>query len=108
LAAATKDIVSTDIPADLLPDFAELGLKVKDADVRSLAFTNKVIDPQNPDYDKIHAMVADALQPQPSAASSPSASGTPAPSASTQPTGPTPSASPTVPADEPADVREVC
>jgi polyisoprenyl-teichoic acid--peptidoglycan teichoic acid transferase len=108
LAAATKDLVSTDIPADLLPDFVGLGLKVKDADVRSLAFTNKVINPQYPDYEKIHAMVADALRPQPSVASTPSAPGTPAPSASTQPTGPTPSASPTVPADEPADVREVC
>ncbi|HEY9376731.1 MAG TPA: LCP family protein [Jiangellaceae bacterium] len=106
LAAATKDIVATDIPAEILPNFAELALKVKGASVQTLAFTNKVIDPQNPDYEAMQAKVADALRPQSSTAASPSASGTPAPTATTPP--PAPSASPTVPPDVPADVREVC
>ena len=106
LAAATKDIVATDIPAEILPDFVELALKVKDAEISSLAFTNQVIDPENPDFGKMQAMVAAALQPQPSAASSPTASGTPAPAATTRPA--TPSVSPTVPPDQPADVDQVC
>jgi polyisoprenyl-teichoic acid--peptidoglycan teichoic acid transferase len=109
LAAATKDIVSTDIPASILPDFVQLGLKVKDADIRSLAFTNKVIDTRYPDYEEIHEMVGDALQPQPADDARPSASDSPA-AATTAPrqADSTPSESPTVPPDEPADVREVC
>jgi LCP family protein required for cell wall assembly len=108
LAAATKDIVYTDVPPDLLPAFVELGLKVKDARIESLPFTNAVIDPHDPDYDKIHEMVADTMQPQPSTTASPSAAGTPAPAATAPTSSTTPSASPTVPPDKPADVREVC
>ena len=108
LAAATKEIVSTDIPAEILPDFVELALKVKDADVRSLAFTNKVIDPQDPDYDKMHELAADALQPRPSADDSPTGASTRTPATSAPSDRPTPSKSPTVPPDVPADVDEVC
>ena len=107
LAAATKDIVATDIPAEILPAFVELALKVKDADVQSLAFTNKVINTQHPDYDEMHEMVDDALRPQPSAADSPT--GTSTRTATALPSErPTPSESPTVPPDVPADVNEVC
>jgi hypothetical protein len=81
---------------------------VKGATLQTLAFTNKVINTQYPDYEKMQTMVAEALRPQSSAAASPSVSDTPAPSATTQPAGPTPSASPTVQPDVPADVREVC
>ena len=63
LAEATKDIVATDIPAGLLPAFVELALKVKDASVTSLPFTNQVIDPESPDYDLMHTLVAEALLP---------------------------------------------
>jgi LCP family protein required for cell wall assembly len=108
LAAATKDIVATDIPAEILPDFVELALKVKGATLKTLAFTNKVINTQYPDYEKMQTMVAEALRPPSSAAASPSVSDTPAPSATTQPAVPTPSPSPTVQPDVPADVREVC
>ena len=41
LAAATKDIVRTDIPADLFPAFAELGLKVKNRPIETLSLDNK-------------------------------------------------------------------
>jgi LCP family protein required for cell wall assembly len=108
LAAATKDLVATDIPAEILPDFVELALKVKDADVRSLAFTNKVIDPQDPDYDKMHAMVTDALRPQPSATDSPTGTSTRTPATASPTARPTPSESPTVQPDVPANVDEVC
>lgn len=64
LAAAAKDNVSTDIPVELLSAFAELGLLIKDASIRSLAFTNEVVeDRRYPDYGRIRQLVADALDP---------------------------------------------
>jgi anionic cell wall polymer biosynthesis LytR-Cps2A-Psr (LCP) family protein len=66
LAAATEKNIKTDIPAELFPAFAELGLRVKDATLTSLAFTNDVIpDRTDPDYDHIHTLVQEALNPAP-------------------------------------------
>jgi LCP family protein required for cell wall assembly len=65
LAKATKDIVSTDIPQDRLAAFVELGMKVKDADVTTLPFTNKVIATYDPDYKLIRRMVKDAIVDEP-------------------------------------------
>ncbi len=66
LAAATEKNIRTDIPADLFPAFAELGLKVKDASITSLTFTDEVIpDRSNPDYAHIHALVQEAINPPP-------------------------------------------
>jgi len=108
LAAATKDIVATDIPAEILPAFVQLALKVKDAEVRSLPFTNSVISTQHPDYDKIQALVAEALLPQEPATSPPGAA-TPVPTATSSPSAQIPASSPTPPPpDQAADVREVC
>lgn len=72
LAAATERNIATDIPADMFPAFAELGLKVKDASLVSLPFTNEVIDPADPDYDAMQEIVAEALDPDPE----PTATGT--------------------------------
>ena len=64
LASATEKNIKTDIPADLFPAFAELGLAVKDAAITSLTFTNAVIpNRSNPDYMHIHALVQDAISP---------------------------------------------
>jgi LCP family protein required for cell wall assembly len=63
LAGATKRIVSTDIPQDMVPAFAELALRVQDGSVRSLPFTNVVIDPASPDFAAIQAQVDKALEP---------------------------------------------
>ncbi|HSI92169.1 MAG TPA: LCP family protein [Jiangellaceae bacterium] len=64
LATATERNIKTDVPTDLFPAFAELGLKVKDATITSLTFTNQVIpDRSNPDYEHIHALVQEALNP---------------------------------------------
>ena len=104
LAAATKDIVYTDIPAAILPDFVELALKVKDASVRTLPFTNDVINPQNPDFDLIHALVADALLPPAPSAATPSVTT----SASPSPGSPAPSPSPSTDPAEATDVTQVC
>jgi polyisoprenyl-teichoic acid--peptidoglycan teichoic acid transferase len=62
LAASSRDMFFTDIPHDMLPAFADLAFKVKGAaDVTSIAFTNEVIRPSNPDYEQIHALVRDAI-----------------------------------------------
>jgi LCP family protein required for cell wall assembly len=66
LASATEKNIKTDIPADLFPAFAELGLKVKDASITGLTFTNEVIpNRSNPDYAHIHALAQDAIDPPP-------------------------------------------
>ncbi|MEQ4203764.1 LCP family protein [Actinopolymorpha sp. B17G11] len=62
LAASSRDLFSTDIPHDLLPAFADLAWKVKGADVTSIAFTNEVIRPSNPDYQQIHELVQNAIK----------------------------------------------
>jgi polyisoprenyl-teichoic acid--peptidoglycan teichoic acid transferase len=62
LAASSRDLFFTDIPHDLLPAFADLAWKVKGANVTSIAFTNEVIRPSNPDYQQIHALVQKAIK----------------------------------------------
>jgi LCP family protein required for cell wall assembly len=69
LAATTQDIVSTDIPSDVLDDFADLAFKVKGAGMTSVVFDDKVIRPAYPDYDKIRSLVQESLAgPPPSQA----------------------------------------
>ncbi|HSK25711.1 MAG TPA: LCP family protein [Jiangellales bacterium] len=87
VAGATKDIVSTDIPEDLLPAFIELSLRVKDAQVTSLPFTSEVINTGNPDYALMQQMVQQALNPPPPAPS-------PTDAATDEPTEPAPAGEP--------------
>jgi len=98
LASTAQRIVSTDIPSSMVPAFAELALRVQGSPIRSLPFTDKVIDPADPDYVGIRQQILAALQPppeQPSGTSGDTASdGLP----SSQPT---PSASVTGPGDGP-------
>jgi LCP family protein required for cell wall assembly len=63
LAGTAKRIVSTDISSDRVPAFAELGLRVQAASIRSLPFTDVVINPGNPDFAAIQAEVQKALEP---------------------------------------------
>lgn len=85
LAEATKDLVRTDIPQDLLASFVDLAMTMKKGTVTSLVFDNRVINSGDPDYDKIRAKVAVAIKPG-------SASAAPAPIITTAPGGlPTPS-----------------
>lgn len=75
LATATERNIKTDVPADMFPAFAELGLKVKDATITSLTFTDQVIpDRSNPDFQQIHALVEEALEPPPDVSTSVEAS----------------------------------
>ena len=51
LAAASKQIVTTDMPANVLPNLVDLSLKVKDAgNLTNIAFTNDVIHVANPEH----------------------------------------------------------
>ena len=71
LAAAGKEIVRTDVPAELLPAFVDLGARVKDAGgLRSIAFVSSPsFVPGDPDFDWLRAAVQRALvakaRPQP-------------------------------------------
>lgn len=61
VAAATEDLILTDIPQDRLPAFVALGRDVQEATISSLAFTNDVLVPSNPDYDEVHELVEETL-----------------------------------------------
>jgi len=64
LAQAGKDIVSTDIPRKLAPDFADLLLDVKGAKVKSVVFKRSdAFDPADPDFDYVQQVVQDAFKP---------------------------------------------
>jgi polyisoprenyl-teichoic acid--peptidoglycan teichoic acid transferase len=65
LAATTQDILRTDIPQDVLDDFAQLAFKVKDAGMASVVFDDTVIRPAYPDYDKIRSLVQQSLAAPP-------------------------------------------
>jgi len=106
LVAATQDIVETDIPEGILPGLVELALKVKDASVTSLPFTSSVINPAEPDYDLIHALVQEALTPP--VTPSPAATSPSTPAAPTQTTAPVPAETPVPEPDEAAEISAVC
>ncbi len=101
LAATTQDIVSTDIPRSALDDFVDLAFLVKDAEVRSVVFDDTVINPAYPDYDRIRAIVEEALTPAP--ADDAAADGTPTPAPATG----SPTPEPAAPAGDPAMVTDV-
>lgn len=64
IMAAGTEVVNTDIPTDMLPYFTELALKAKEQPVVSLDLTPvNGINPEEPDYEQIHELVADALHP---------------------------------------------
>jgi LCP family protein required for cell wall assembly len=86
LASTTEDIVSTDVPSSVLGDVVDLAMRVKDAEIRSVVFDDTVIRPAYPDYDRIRALVQEALAPTPPA---PATTAAPPPAAPTAP-GPTP------------------
>jgi len=98
IAAAGKDVMSTDIPAGELATFIDLGTAAKSQKVTSVQFVPPLVNPAYPDYTVIHSRVAQAIaesehpgtasavpSPHASAASQvrasavPSASGSPAP-----------------------------
>jgi LCP family protein required for cell wall assembly len=64
LAAAGKKVVSTDIPQELLPAFVQLALASKDHKAKSVLFRySDQFNPNDPDFDYVHQLVAKALAP---------------------------------------------
>ncbi|WP_158602694.1 LCP family protein [Jiangella rhizosphaerae] len=100
LARAAERTMSTDITQARLSDFAELALKVQDAGgLRSLPFTDDIIQYHDPDYELIRQFVQQSLDP-PAETPPPSSQ---APDDADGPTGTgteSPAADPT---DEPSD-----
>jgi polyisoprenyl-teichoic acid--peptidoglycan teichoic acid transferase len=86
---AAKDNIRTNIPLSDIDAWVTLTLRIKKAHVRSLPFTNAVIDSGNPDFDKIHQLVQQAITP--AAAARATTAATPTPQSAT----PTPTASAT-------------
>ncbi len=88
LAASAERNVETDITRAELDAFVELGLRVKDGTLRSLPFTNDVINSRTPDFAAIRALVQDALAPPPPEPAAGGSAGTPAPTGAATATGP--------------------
>ncbi len=107
LAATTQDIVSTDIPRSALDDFVDLGFLVKDAEVRSVVFDDTVINPAYPDYDRIRAIVDEALDPAPAADDAGNGTATPTPTTTPTPAPTSPTVAPGVPTGEAGAVTNV-
>jgi LCP family protein required for cell wall assembly len=107
LAATTQDIVSTDVPQNLLGDVVDVALKVKDNAIRSVVFDDTVIQPAYPDYGLIRSLVQQALaQPADTTDGSASSSAPAAPSSSA---GAPASTAPAVPTPDPTDqVSDAC
>ncbi|MGY2876595.1 polyisoprenyl-teichoic acid--peptidoglycan teichoic acid transferase [Marmoricola sp. URHA0025 HA25] len=90
LAATSKDIVRTDIPAKLLPAFVDLAGKVKDVPIKSVGFElSDAFNPNDPDFDYVHAAVQQALRPARAAGSATGTAGAATPSSPTSSGSPT-------------------
>jgi LCP family protein required for cell wall assembly len=112
LARTTSDIVSSDVPSSALGDVVDLAFQVKDAGIRSVVFDSTVINPAYPDYDRIRALVQEALHPAAPAgggdttAPATSAAPAPAPATSSAPLSAAPS--PAGNGGVPAEVSDAC
>lgn len=66
LAKAGEEIVRTDVPRELMPDFVDLALKVKEKKIRSIAFiSSDRFFSGDPDFTWMQSVVAKALEPHP-------------------------------------------
>lgn len=104
LAATLEDNVRVDIPEQDLDEWAELVLTIQEGDsIKSLPLTNDNIDVVNPDYDRIHRMVDEAIDP-PEPTSEPTTS---SPTTSTPAPSETPSPSETT-TESASDINATC
>lgn len=110
IAAAGREVVSTDIPAGQLPDFITLGEQAKDRKIESVQFVPPLIVPHHPDFTVIRQKVAGAIAANQRGGSAPVTVATAGPSAGPS-ASPTPAAGATGGPDGAAgavDVRQVC
>ena len=111
IMAAAKNNIRTDISLQAIPAWVTLTERVKSSRIRSLPFTNAVIAPGDPDFDKIHALVQEALVAPPTVTAGPSPSLSASTGASPAPRAGTRKPTPTTKAVDPnkaVDVNEVC
>lgn len=73
IAGASKDVVSTDVPAAELPRFLELGTQAKSARITSLQFVPPLIVPSRPDLALIKRKVQAAIETSQKAPDTPAA-----------------------------------
>ena len=66
IAAASKKLLQTDIPQEILPAFIDLGLKVKRAKVSNVDLDKDKNFPsgKNPDYEAMRELVQKAIDPK--------------------------------------------
>ncbi|MFI7447610.1 LCP family protein [Nonomuraea sp. NPDC049714] len=62
VAAATKELIQTDIPRAMLSDLVPLALKVKDAKVTSIQLVPPLIQTYDPDWAKIRKLTQKAVR----------------------------------------------
>ncbi|MGJ9421144.1 LCP family protein [Aeromicrobium sp. CF3.5] len=61
IADSSKNLVSTDIPATELGQFADLTLKARGKQISSVSLVPPVVNTSFPDFDVIHQLIADAI-----------------------------------------------
>lgn len=119
IAAATEDVISTNLPDEDLPIFAELGMAAKEQPIESVQFVPPLVEPAYPDYELIQETVRAVLsseEGEPEARGGAAGEETVAravPSALVLATGSSPAgAEQSQPADDegaaPVDARKVC
>lgn len=62
LAKTAKATVETDIPTAELRAFATLARRIKGAEITSIAFTNEIITPSDPDFAQMRRLTRTAIQ----------------------------------------------
>ncbi|MDO5498208.1 MAG: LCP family protein [Propionibacteriaceae bacterium] len=108
IARQGKDIVRTDIPQELLPAFLDLALRVKEGESTSIVLRNGEdgFVSANPDFDRIRARVAAAINPPkaetPAPVTAPATQTEPGPDEPGEPAPPAPPADETEAAPDPA------
>ena len=109
ILTAAKQNIRTSIPVSDIDAWVTLALKVKKGHQTSLPLTNSVISPGDPDFEKIHALVSEALtKPTPTASAKPVTPAGASPGATPKKTK-KPTKSPTVrETGDAVDVNDVC
>ncbi len=87
LAEVLKKNVSIDIPQADLPAWVDLVQRIQTGTIRSLPITDRVVDVNNPDYDKIRSLVRAAINPAATPTTPSTATSTPTHKATTTPGG---------------------
>ncbi|WP_231618842.1 LCP family protein [Nonomuraea sp. SBT364] len=90
VAAATKELIQTDIPRDMLTHLVPLAMKVQQAEVTSIQFVPPLINTGSPDWDKIRTLTRKEIRQSTGAAPVVASAGPTATSTATSTATPTP------------------